>query len=140
MKMICRIRNTMALLTLTVVSLVLLLALGFDAYVSELPLIYFSIGGDLTEEMTVGNPIKTTERFGFVYVERTKSGVVQSRYFGIPHWFTATCLAILPAIWLFKWNKRRALSPNACPACGYDLTGNESGECPECGVGASNES
>ena len=27
---------------------------------------------------------------------------------------------------------RRRL-PNACPACGYDLTGNRSGVCPECG-------
>jgi len=39
-------------------------------------------------------------------------------------------------IWLFKWNRRRKLSPNACPDCGYDLTGNETGMCPECGVGA----
>ena len=23
--------------------------------------------------------------------------------------------------------------PEACPACGYNLTGNESGICPECG-------
>ncbi|MEM9108667.1 MAG: carbon starvation CstA family protein, partial [Planctomycetota bacterium] len=26
------------------------------------------------------------------------------------------------------------LGPNDCPACGYDLTGNTSGACPECGV------
>ena len=30
----------------------------------------------------------------------------------------------LPAIWQFKWIKRRKLSPNARPACGHDLTGN----------------
>jgi len=53
----------------------------------------------------------------------------------LPHWFLTLIFAIGPAIWLFKWNKRRKLGPNACPACGYDLTGNESGECPECGVG-----
>ena len=41
---------------------------------------------------------------------------------------------ILPTIWLYKWNKRRKLGPNACPACGYDLTGNETGVCPECGA------
>ena len=30
-------------------------------------------------------------------------------------------------------------SGSLCPACGYDLTGNVSGVCPECGVGVSNE-
>ena len=119
--------------TLTVVSVVLIVGLGFDAYASELPLIYFSIGDGLAEETTVGHQIKATERFGFVYTVQTKLGVVQNRYFGIPHWFTATCLAILPALWLIKWNKRRKLGPNTCPACSYDLTGNESGKCPECG-------
>ena len=52
----------------------------------------------------------------------------------LPHWFLALIFATLPAIWLYKWNKRRKLGPNACPSCGYDLTGNETGECPECGV------
>ena len=52
----------------------------------------------------------------------------------IPHWFLTLIFAILPTIWLFKWNKRRALSPNACPGCSYDLTGNETGVCPECGA------
>ncbi len=41
--------------------------------------------------------------------------------------------AILPAIWFLKWNRRRKLDPTACSSCGYDLTGNESGVCPECG-------
>ena len=47
--------------------------------------------------------------------------------------FADVKFAIGPAIWLFKWNKRRKLGPNAVPSFGYDLTGNESGVCPECG-------
>jgi len=54
--------------------------------------------------------------------------------FVTPFWLLTLILAVLPAIWLLKWNKRRKLGPNACPACGYDLTGNESGKCPECGA------
>ena len=52
----------------------------------------------------------------------------------IPHWFLALIFAIAPSIWLFKWNKRRKISPNGCAACGYDLTGHEMGICPECGA------
>ena len=51
----------------------------------------------------------------------------------LPHWFLTLIIAILPAVWIYKWRKRRKLGPNSCPGCGYDLTGNESGECPECG-------
>ena len=47
--------------------------------------------------------------------------------------------SILPAIWLtswfFKWqNQRRLAKVGKCPSCGYDLTGNETGVCPECGA------
>ena len=60
--------------------------------------------------------------------------------FVTPHWFLTLIFTTLPAIWLYKWNKRRKLGPNACPACGYDLTANESGVCPECGVSAESAS
>ncbi|MFH1109328.1 MAG: hypothetical protein V1790_09060 [Planctomycetota bacterium] len=30
--------------------------------------------------------------------------------------------------------RRRPLDPNTCPKCRYDLTGNVSGVCPECGT------
>jgi len=43
----------------------------------------------------------------------------------IPHWFLTLIFAIIPTIWLFKWNKRRKLGVNICAGCGYDLTGNE---------------
>ena len=49
-------------------------------------------------------------------------------------WLPSVVFTILPVIWLFVWRKRSKLGPNACNNCGYDLTGNETGECPECGV------
>jgi len=54
----------------------------------------------------------------------------------IPHWFLVLFFAILPTIWLIKWPKRRKLLAmvGKCTSCGYDLTGNEMGMCPECGV------
>ncbi|MHC4066868.1 MAG: hypothetical protein ACYSUI_20520 [Planctomycetota bacterium] len=41
------------------------------------------------------------------------------------------------ALWatLFRrWCRRSRYAPGFCQGCGYDLTGNVSGVCPECGV------
>ena len=36
-----------------------------------------------------------------------------------------------------KWRKRRQLAMlGKCPTCTYDLTGNQTGVCPECGAAA----
>jgi hypothetical protein len=32
------------------------------------------------------------------------------------------------------YHDRRSIPPGHCQKCGYDLTGNESGRCPECGT------
>lgn len=58
----------------------------------------------------------------------------QIKLLTLPHWFLTLVFTILPAIWLYKWNKHRKLGPNVCQACGYDLMGNETGVCPECGA------
>ena len=50
-----------------------------------------------------------------------------------PVWFLTLILAMLPTIWFLRWRKRRNLPDITCPSCGYDLTGNETGKCPECG-------
>ena len=69
---------------------------------------------------------------GFRYHSSTADGV-KATYILLPHYLFILLAAISPTVWLFKWNKRRKLGPNACPSCGYDLTGNVSGVCPECG-------
>ncbi len=81
------------------------------------------------------------EWHGFGYGERTwfdlrdpEEGIIYAaNVVTFPHGFLTVIFAILPAIWLYKWNKRRKLGVNVCPGCGYDLTGNETGKCPECG-------
>jgi hypothetical protein len=58
----------------------------------------------------------------------------------LPQWAVLLATAVLPA-WTFalrtgrrtrRWRRRRV---GSCPSCGYDLTGNASGVCPECGTG-----
>ncbi len=53
-------------------------------------------------------------------------------------------VSLLTPIWLLLippgglttaiWLRDRRMTPGACRRCGYDLTGNVSGVCPECGA------
>jgi hypothetical protein len=52
-------------------------------------------------------------------------------------WLLAVVLAILPAIWLLRFQfdrQQQRRREGRCLACGYDLAGNVSGVCPECGT------
>jgi hypothetical protein len=91
--------------------------------------------------------------------DRTASfpgGIIVSRYYvayldgmsallltnlWLPRWTTASPLAIsiLICVWISVRRVRRLIvfrrkQQQRCVACGYDLTGNASGVCPECGV------
>jgi hypothetical protein len=50
----------------------------------------------------------------------------------IPLWIPAVGAGI-PTIMLWRADRRRRLR-GCCRRCGYDLTGNVSGRCPECGT------
>jgi predicted RNA-binding Zn-ribbon protein involved in translation (DUF1610 family) len=53
----------------------------------------------------------------------------------LPHWFVALTLSLPPSLWLRRRigdSRRRA--PGRCTSCGYNLTANQSGVCPECGT------
>ncbi len=52
-------------------------------------------------------------------------------YLSIPLWMPFLLIASMTA-WLWRLD-RPPPPPGHCP-CGYDLTGNESGVCPECGM------
>jgi hypothetical protein len=50
-----------------------------------------------------------------------------------PHWFLVVIAAVLPAARLLSPRRSGRRRPGLCPRCGYDLTGDVSGACPECG-------
>jgi len=47
----------------------------------------------------------------------------------VPFWIPLV-IAAIPTTWMWL---RRGSKEGHCTHCGYDLTGNESGVCPECG-------
>ena len=47
-------------------------------------------------------------------------------------WPLVVLTSVLPALWLVG-GYRRGPAPGVCSACGYQLQGNVSGVCPECG-------
>ena len=49
----------------------------------------------------------------------------------VPYW-VLILLTALPTAFIW-WRDRRRIPPHCCQGCGYDLTGNVSGVCPECG-------
>ena len=55
----------------------------------------------------------------------------------VPHWGTATALAVLPAAWVIRLRRgRRAVArrqAGLCRSCGYDLRASPE-RCPECGA------
>ncbi len=51
----------------------------------------------------------------------------------VPIWVLVAWTALLPALVLWK-HMSRPRRPQTCSKCAYDLTGNISGTCPECGT------
>ena len=59
------------------------------------------------------------------------SGGVAVRSVELPHWLPVAVFGLAPALSILRRLSRRP--PGHC-RCGYDLTGNISGVCPECGA------
>ncbi len=55
------------------------------------------------------------------------------RFYAAPLWFPFLIIA-LPTGYLFWSDHRRRMRAGCCGKCGYDLKGNVSGKCPECGA------
>jgi predicted RNA-binding Zn-ribbon protein involved in translation (DUF1610 family) len=70
--------------------------------------------------------------FGFLrYLNGRPPNANWDTRIGVPFWFIFLLELMLAIIWL-RW-RRSQPRPGTCTACGYDLTGNVSGVCPECG-------
>ncbi len=63
---------------------------------------------------------------GFCWPGKTSRGVYR-----FPLWMPFVALISLTAA---TWYRDRRSPPGFCPMCRYDLTGNTSGTCPECGT------
>jgi hypothetical protein len=80
--------------------------------------------------------------FGFGYREeplvgRFPNGFVtaRTRSFSVPLWAVVGVTSILPLLFLYRrLHAYRRILRNGCLTCGYNLTGNTSGVCPECGA------
>lgn len=57
-------------------------------------------------------------------------GAWSAPYVMVPLWIPLLALLLLTGA---RWRSLRAVVQGTCSECGYDLTGNESGRCPECG-------
>ncbi len=73
------------------------------------------------------------------FVHRYEGWRLRNGSVWFPHWALALALGVLPVWWaqsrlLCRYYRRRL---GLCVMCGYDLTGNESGRCPECGEAVS---
>lgn len=70
--------------------------------------------------------------FGWGWPGRLSTAVM------LPYWLFLIPAAVVPGIQFRRWYRARTRPrTGCCLACGYDLTGNTSGVCPECGTAIS---
>jgi hypothetical protein len=76
----------------------------------------------------------------FWYLEKYEPGdpaLMEAKFsLALPYWVPFLFFAILPGARWFLWRRTRRcrLAIGKCKKCGYNLTGNISGICPECGT------
>ena len=68
---------------------------------------------------------------GFKRLGFKRPRIYGMKHFIIPYWCILLSIAI-PTYLL--WRRARTKPVGHCQQCGYNLTGNESGTCPECGT------
>ncbi len=79
-------------------------------------------------------------RFGFTWYSQNEGVLLgkpgaRCRHYFAPCWLLTLLLGAYPTIALIRGQlRRRRARTGHCLKCGYDLTGNVSGVCPECGT------
>ena len=98
--------------------------------------VHLRIDGSFPGRLPIPRRTSYVLRPEFVLVDRGRRWVIATRPpawdFEIPLWLPFLAIAI-PTAYLF--HRDRPL-PGHCQGCEYNLTGNESGVCPECGTSA----
>ncbi len=70
-----------------------------------------------------------------VVVSRDTSWIGITRYgVYVAMWLPGLMFLLLPVWWMVRRVERRDGAKHGCRNCSYDLTGNTSGVCPECGL------
>lgn len=96
----------------------------------------------LQEAATLLTSERSVTRIGIVEIRRqwwlTSQGARLSRVIIVKPWTVILICGILPYLWLrqrsHQWLQDRRARFGRCANCGYDLTANTSGVCPECGT------
>lgn len=90
----------------------------------------------ILEEKIADSPVKPVRSFACAKrTIRLGARTLKATYVSFPHWVPVILLAIAPALVVFRGFQRwRFGQANECPNCGYNLTGNVSGRCSECGL------
>ena len=82
---------------------------------------------------------KNTVRFaGFEYSrEAWRNASDEFETLVVPFWAACALSGVVPALWLWRYRRDRRVRSDGmphCAKCDYNLTGNVSGICPECGT------
>jgi hypothetical protein len=90
----------------------------------------YSVGGDYVVVFGRGCATVLTTHFGMALNQRPYPEVAV-----VPYPIVAMLFAIAPWVWTWRWHRdHRSTSFARCIRCHYNLTGNTSGVCPECGT------
>jgi hypothetical protein len=93
----------------------------------------YTLGNDGVS-LPVGEMSVWMPRFQREQNQTSSAGTYDGLWLSFPHWMPACLFALSPALYARGIYRRRSnMKRGLCPTCSYNLTGNTSGVCPECG-------